>query len=198
MYSDFMQNFVPPSLLALLFACGVALSDDRSSTPNPIDLLSIPKPEAGGSWERVVTGESLGSGLLSERWRWTPLRPSDMSPTIIVDFRRQTPPPPPAEVARAFQRAADRTSYANSISDRSLPDGGQWVEYALPMQGERGFKKIMQAEGGVLTLTLASSDKFDPTSGSYDAVLWKSLQDSLRNATVAADSTPGSTDARGN
>lgn len=148
---------------------------------NILNGLRIPSPENQGEWERLPDSPSSG-GRVTERWNWNPAGDTGMSPTISVEFRRQSPVPAPSEIARAFQRAVSRTSYSGSVSDQALPDGSQWVEYSLPMEGEAGYKKIIPLEAGIITLTLATSDKFNPDEGSYESRLWDSLKKSLRDA----------------
>ncbi len=186
-----MSKIIAPTFFTLVFVCGIALSGERVEGYNPLDSLNIPKPEAGGEWQRVIEPPISGGGVFSERWNWVPMGDTKMSPTITAEFRSQVPPPAPSEAARAFGRAASRASYANSVSDESLPDGGQWVEYTLSAQGEAGFKKIIQVDNGIVTLTLATSANFDPPTDSYDATLWGALQKSLLTASFSEEPDKG-------
>lgn len=103
------------------------------------------------------SGDEHNTGYLSQSWEWEGGDSKSTGLVIRADFKRFVPPPDVSEVARAFGVAASRATYASTVSDRSLGEGQQWVEYSLPTQDEQGFKKIMAVSNGIVTLTLSRS-----------------------------------------
>lgn len=161
-----------------------AEASKATSLPGSALNLSIASPEPAGGWVLVSSAGENKQGYLSEVWRWESEADGDADFTVRAEYKRQVPPPPASEVARAFSRAASRTSYASTVSDAEISPSEQWVEYILPMQGEAGFKKIIRLKDGYVTLTLANSDKFAAEAGSPERATWDQLVQGLRQATV--------------
>lgn len=96
---------------------------------------------------------------------------------VNFDFRRRSPAPNVAEIARGFQVASSRAGYASNVSDRGMKDGSQWVEYVLPEQGEKGVKKIMAVDGGIITATLSTSVL--PATRGLEEKSWSDMVDAV-------------------
>lgn len=119
-------------------------------------LVEFPSHDPDVVWKKTSsTGIPRNTGW-TETWELVD-RSSTNEFQIRFDFRRQVPPPHVSEVARAFRTAASRSSYASDVSDRELPDGSQWVDFKLPMQGESGVRRIMRVNGGVASATVSTA-----------------------------------------
>lgn len=145
--------------------------------------VTLPKASEGGTWRLSSSAGEKQDGWAEETWSWE-VPGEENNYSIKVEYKKQVPPPPAAEVARAFGRAASRASYASSVSDRAIDDRQQWVEYSLPLDGETGYKKIVTVADGYLTLTLARGGHGLPASGSPEDGAWKSMVECLRGAKV--------------
>jgi len=146
--------------------------------------VSIPVEGAVGKWALVSSYGGGREGYLSEVWRWDGESDGQADFTVRAEYKKHVPPPPASEVARAFERAASRVSYASTVVDSEISPEEQWVEYSLPTQGEGGVKKIMRLKDGYVVLTLSTSDKFDAGEGSPERSTWNSLVEGLKKAQV--------------
>lgn len=164
---------------------GDAPIDITVGMPNSALGLFIPSPSQQGKWVLGAKAGEYRQGYLSETWNWQGEEDGGADFTVVAEYKRQSPPPPASEVARAFSRAASRTSYASTVSDSEISPTEQWVEYTLPMQGEAGCKKIITLSDGYVTLTLANSDKFEEGAGEEEKTTWNQLVQALRRATVS-------------
>lgn len=129
----------------------------QSSESKPLGgIVEFPDHSPDVAWKKTASTGIPGNTGWTETWELV-----DRSATnefqIRFDFRRQVPPPHVSEVARAFRTAASRTSYASDVSDREMPDGSQWVDFKLPMQGESGVRRIMSVNGGVASATVSTA-----------------------------------------
>jgi len=181
------------STKVLLAAAFISLAAGMPSSSNAADgdnmligdfKLEIAKPEEEGKWTRIVAAGIPNSGYVGESWRWESEKDGVADFQLKAEYKRQSPPPPASEVARAFQRAASRASYANTISDEAIDDKQQWVEYSLPMHGEGGYKKIVTLKDGYVTLTLPNADNWAEAEDGPEMKTWKALVECLRGAKV--------------
>lgn len=144
--------------------------------------LSIPVEGSEGKWVMVSSAGGNDKGYFSEVWKWDGENDGQGDFSVRAEYRKQVPPPPASEVARAFERAASRASYASTVVDSEISPEEQWVEYTLPLQGEGGVKKIIRFKDGYVILTLARSDKFDAAEGTPERNTWNNLVEALKKA----------------
>ena len=168
------------------------MKDVKDVDTQPMDGLVRWSPDSSDlTWKRVLrSGESGQTG-----WHeaWAVSSPSELSNfRVHFDFRRRSPSPNVSEVARGFRVASSRAGYVTDVSDRAMSDGSQWVEYAFPLQGERGIKKIMAVDGGVVTATLSTST---PQKGKdLEEEKWNSL---VREVSAIEFDSSGASDEKG-
>lgn len=142
--------------MAVLVTNSMAESPQSSETQPLGGIVEFPAHASDVMWRKASSTGTLGNTGWAETWELVD-RGTTNEFQIRFDFRRRTPPPHVSEVARAFRTAASRASYSSDVSDREMPDGSQWVDFKLPMQGESGVRRIMRVNGGVASATISTA-----------------------------------------
>jgi hypothetical protein len=118
--------------------------------------LTLPTPDNDGRWETTHQETLNGRSFETKIWK-NPDKPEKNPIAIQIELTPFNPTPNLSEVARTYEVAAKRASYATTVKTTETKDKATLIEYTNPQENRTGILKIFALPQGLLTIKAQTS-----------------------------------------